>query len=226
MENFEKIDIRNKITRNTYFYDNKIQHFKGQNYLKLKSDAQSSGRLFVDPLFPASPSSLYYSKSMPERVCWLRPHEILGNRQGQVAKFIVNKAEAHDLDQGFLGNCWFVAGCAAITLTPDLFDKVVPRSQECHGHGYCGIFHFRFWIYGTWYDVVVDDYLPAWERSRQLIFCSNKEEPNEFWAALLEKVKPHPTKEFTHSIFCIKNNELTLCSLKRPTPKFAGITRI
>jgi hypothetical protein len=32
---------------------------------------------------------------------------------------------------------------------------------------------------------VVDDYLPT--DGKRLIFCRNKERPNEFWPALLEK---------------------------------------
>ena len=70
---------------------------------------------------------------------------------------------------------------------PDLFKKVVPLNQTFDEKNYAGIFHFRFWIYGVWCDVVVDDYLPVWGDDT-LAFCSNKEEPNEFWAALLEKV--------------------------------------
>jgi hypothetical protein len=58
----------------------------------------------------------------------------------------------------------------------------------CQGEGYAGIFHFRFWIYGSWYDLVIDDLLPVYEDGR-LIFCRNTEQPNEFWSALLEKVK-------------------------------------
>lgn len=49
-----------------------------------------------------------------------------------------------------------------------------------------GAFHFRFWIFGTWKDVVVDDYLPVADDG-SLIFCRNRDNPNEFWCALLEK---------------------------------------
>lgn len=110
MENFEKVDFRNKITRNSYFYDNRIQYFKGQNYLTLKTECLKNGRrLFADPLFTPSNASLYYSKPMPHNIKWLRPHQIV--KAGVSPGFIVNKAEAHDLDQGYLGNCWFIAGC-------------------------------------------------------------------------------------------------------------------
>jgi hypothetical protein len=39
--------------------------------------------------------------------------------------------------------------------------------------------------YGEWVDVVVDDRLPF--SNGRLIFSSNKDQPNEFWAPLLEK---------------------------------------
>jgi hypothetical protein len=49
-----------------------------------------------------------------------------------------------------------------------------------------GIFHFRFWVYGQWYDVVIDDQLPFHSDGR-LVFCRNKKDKNEMWAPLLEK---------------------------------------
>lgn len=51
---------------------------------------------------------------------------------------------------------------------------------------YAGIFRFRFWLYGKWTEVVVDDRLPYWPDGK-LVFCSNKQEPDEYWGPLLEK---------------------------------------
>lgn len=68
-----------------------------------------------------------------------------------------------------------------------IFEFVVPKDQTFDpNRGYNGLFHFRFWQFGKWYDVVVDDYLPVFNDGR-LVFCNNKTEPNEFWSCLLEK---------------------------------------
>ena len=48
-----------------------------------------------------------------------------------------------------------------------------------------GVFHFFFWRFGQWEEVVIDDRLPTVRG--KLFFCSNRDEPNEFWAPLIEK---------------------------------------
>lgn len=85
-----------------------------------------------------------------------------------------------------MGNCWFIAAVSMITQRPLIFNLVVPEDQTFDKPGYNGLFHFRFWQFGKWYDVVVDDFLPVFPDGR-LVFCSNRTEPNEFWSCLLEK---------------------------------------
>lgn len=50
-----------------------------------------------------------------------------------------------------------------------------------------GIFHFRFWRYQQWYDIVIDDRLPYLTRQDRLWGARNVTELNEFWVPLLEK---------------------------------------
>ncbi|CAF0870416.1 unnamed protein product [Rotaria sordida] len=47
------------------------------------------------------------------------------------------------------------------------------------------MFHFRFWLFGEWNDVIIDDRLPCY--MGKLVFCRNNKDPNELWAPLLEK---------------------------------------
>ncbi len=99
-------------------------------------------------------------------------------------KFMSSGFDRVDMDQGHVGNCWFIAACVDIVTSPKLFAKIVPQDQTFDKNEYTGMFHFRFWLYGQWIDVVVDDRLPFWPDGK-LVFCSNREDPEEFWAPLL-----------------------------------------
>lgn len=156
-----------------------IKIFKGQDYNKLKYQHDESN-LFEDPFFPANDQSLSYSQMPPQGVRWMRPREADSD-----AQFVCGDFDRCDIDQGFLGNCWFIAGVVGIMQLPKVFAKVVPSDQSFDS-GYSGCFHFRFWNYGQWVDVVVDDRLPFWPDGR-LVYCSNKQKTNEYWCSLLEK---------------------------------------
>ena len=73
---------------------------------------------------------------------------------------------------------------AGLTLHKDLFVKVVPMDQSFEKGDYTGAFRFRFWRYGKWIEVVVDDYLPT---KNGRLFLNRSDDINEFWPALLEK---------------------------------------
>ncbi|KFP75629.1 Calpain-5, partial [Acanthisitta chloris] len=101
----------------------------------------------------------------------------------------VNGISSHDLHQGILGNCWFVAACSCLALRKSLWQQVIPDFNEQewdpkNPEKYAGIFRFRFWCLGEWTEVVVDDLLPTMDG--KLIYCHSNMK-NEFWSALLEK---------------------------------------
>ncbi|KAL4659687.1 calpain-5-like [Arapaima gigas] len=161
-----------------------VTPYKGQKYTELKKACREASSLFEDPEFPTLDESLFYRRSPPGPVEWKRPAEICGD-----PRFFVEGISSHDLNQGTLGNCWFVAACSCLALKPHLWKRVIPNWKEQewdpnHTENYCGIFHFCFWIFGEWVDVVIDDRLPTIDG--KLVYCHSRER-NEFWSSLLEK---------------------------------------
>uniref|UniRef100_A0A3Q3JED1 Calpain catalytic domain-containing protein n=1 Tax=Monopterus albus TaxID=43700 RepID=A0A3Q3JED1_MONAL len=132
--------------------------FQGQDYKTLCMEFLKSGKLFCDPTFPAEEKSIDKPDLDPkvkQEIEWLRPKEIKEN-----AVFVDETFGTTDVCQGKLSDCWVMASLSCLTLHPYMFAKVVPPNQSL-SKSYAGIFHFKFWQYGEWVEVVVDDRLPV-----------------------------------------------------------------
>uniref|UniRef100_A0A8C6RHE7 Calpain-3 n=1 Tax=Nannospalax galili TaxID=1026970 RepID=A0A8C6RHE7_NANGA len=155
--------------------------FEGQNFV-FKQRCLAQKCLFEDRIFPAGVQALgsheLSQKAKMKAITWKRPKEICEN-----PRFIIGGANRTDICQGDLGDCWFLAAIACLTLNERLLFRVIPHDQS-FTENYAGIFHFQFWRYGDWVDVVIDDCLPTY--NNQLVFTKSNHR-NEFWSALLEK---------------------------------------
>jgi len=159
--------------------------FKDQKYQKLRKHHQELGVPWTDHTFPANESSIGLHKIRElGRIDWRRAGDISERPQ-----LVTNGVGRHDVVQGKLGNCWFVAASSVLAGVPKLWERVVPdaRDQEWDQDmpdRYSGVFRFQFWRFGNWLEVLVDDLIPT--KDGVPVFTYSKDS-NEFWGALLEK---------------------------------------
>ena len=92
-----------------------------------------------------------------------------------------------------------LAATSCLCQYPELFNKVVP-STDNHSFnpadGYCGIFRFKFWTFGKWTEVVVDDRLPTYNGNLVFLHSAQK---NEYWSSLFEKAYAKSVIELSKS---------------------------
>ncbi|KAL8219797.1 UNVERIFIED_CONTAM: hypothetical protein K2H54_033879 [Gekko kuhli] len=158
-----------------------IFKFKGQNYEELKRQTSP----FTDDEFNANDASIGIAEDRFKGVHWMRPKDICRSSTCLTGspKFISQGMGKHDVMQQGLGDCWFVAAAASLTLHPKLLKWVVPEHQTFDNNP--GIFYFRFWQSEQWVEVVVDDQLPTTKNGELLFAKSSKN--GDFWMPLLEK---------------------------------------
>ena len=91
-----------------------------------------------------------------------------------------------DIFQGCLGSCFFLAALLGITKNLELISYIMPLDNAIKANIEKGAFHFRFWKLGSWYSVIIDDYLPV-DMKHNILFTRNLSCDNEFWICLIEK---------------------------------------
>ena len=95
-----------------------------QKYKKIKRSCKRADKLFEDEKFPASNSLLsgnsertfsYFGQRWNcSDIRWLRPHEICKNDSDSPPKMIVGERDRFDINQGEIGDCWFLAPLASL----------------------------------------------------------------------------------------------------------------
>ncbi|GCB72677.1 hypothetical protein scyTo_0002125 [Scyliorhinus torazame] len=150
------------------------------NYQNIIEELELTGELWDDPEFRPEISSLTYEDIAPKGIKWMRTLDL-----HKKAFFMADGVSKSDIIQGELGDCWFWASVATIANSKRLIEWVIPSGQSITGNApYYGIFRFRFWQFGKWVEILVDDYLPT--RDGQLIYARS-EADNEFWPSFFEK---------------------------------------
>jgi hypothetical protein len=151
---------------------------------ELEISKLGDGELFVDQNFEHFTE--YRSKqdsggSKLVEIDWLRPHELVDE-----PSFGFENIQPDEVEQGSLGDCWFIAALSAIARFPQLYSRVISMDTVLWGRDYVGVVCVRFWLYGEWVEVYVDDRLPTNRANKSLIFgrCRTK---RTFWVPLIEK---------------------------------------
>ncbi|KFV18191.1 Calpain-13, partial [Tauraco erythrolophus] len=152
-----------------------------QDFDRLRALCLSQGLLFEDATFPTHVSSIGLNllpNDKLRQIKWKRPTELQRNPY-----LILDGVSRFDIMQGEIGDCWMLSALGSLTLQKQFLENVLPKDQGFQ-ENYAGIFHFRFWQYGDWVDVVIDDRLP-FLNGRYL--SVQPRTSNEFWPSLLEK---------------------------------------
>lgn len=149
------------------------------------------GKSFVDLDFPPSELAIKGSNKPNAKsdgdesasaavpaVEWKLPNEVF--KTG--AQLFAGGITPEDIQQGALGDCWFLCAIAALTEFPVLIEALFPEeTKEAHKHN---IYTVRFCKNGLWTNVRVDGFFPCYPGGGPIFSRANGE---ELWVLLLEK---------------------------------------
>ena len=146
---------------------------------------------FVDLDFPPRDTSLSRpdvdNRKLPP-TAWMRPRHYLPEKLHSHVRMF-RKIDPEDIDQGALGDCWFLCAVAALAEFPERVEKLFnhPVSADAQRREIAmGAMRVTLNKHGWWTNYITDSYLPT--VGGKPCFAKNVEDPAEQWASILEKV--------------------------------------
>ncbi|CAF3931107.1 unnamed protein product [Rotaria magnacalcarata] len=131
---------------------------------------------------------------------WLRPEQIRWSKEAQQYSLSVfNQPHSKDINQGRLGDCWFVSALSLIAEIPQILYKVMITKQ----YNPVGLYKIRLCNRGIWQVVTIDDMLPVTE-TNSLVFTRSQKK--QLFASLIEKAlaKLHGSYKALESGRCVE----------------------
>ena len=116
--------------------------------------------MYFDDDFKADNDALFWSdmgedmSSEASDITWTRASEAFPNH----TLFGADGVQADDIEQGSLGNCWFLAACATMAQIPGSVEEMFLNSSNAISTN--GIYAVNFYTLGMPHTVIVDDFLP------------------------------------------------------------------
>ena len=102
---------------------NTIEDLKKQKYEDIRKKLEAENSNFEDPLFPKTKSSIG-PISDSNLIKWKRAEDIASN-----PVLVKDGTTRFDINQGALGDCWFLATLANLPAHPKVFNKVMDKKQ-------------------------------------------------------------------------------------------------
>lgn len=163
-----------------------LNHFYDPNQINWldhkRNELRRLGKNFIDDDFaPYNKSSLAHNpdRFMPDRkFVWVRLDKTFNPKAT-----LFDRVSPDVIKQGSLGVCYLLSGLAALAENPPFLKRLIYPKEICPEN----IYAVTLCDSGEWKTVIIDDFAPCYDYSKQPAFSRNVDEDNGIWVSLIEK---------------------------------------